>query len=152
MFLALGLIISVIAYFITNEGMSAVLQIMFCAFLLHYMFGKKTTNNKKEKASSFSEYMSMKYGDFRESPKQRRKLTEEEKITLNNRLRKWRKVVSDLESDYWLEAVKLHLKELNTTKGISGEPNYSMMYYQEVRQKLLHEAKGNIYSISIALK
>lgn len=48
MFLALGLIVSAIAYFVTNEGMSSVIQIMLCAFLLDYMFSKKTLIMKKK--------------------------------------------------------------------------------------------------------
>ncbi|HDH7695297.1 TPA: hypothetical protein PJH04_002906 [Escherichia coli] len=154
MFLASGLVLSAIAYFITNEGINSVIFIMLNAFFWHYLFSKSSSSHQEEKEnpSSFSEYMFNKYGYFRESPKNRRKLTDEERVALNNKLSEWNQVINELESNYWLDTVKLHLKELNATKGINSEPNYSMMYYQEVRQKMLHEAKGNIYNTNIALK
>lgn len=150
MFLILGALLSCFAFFVTKEGTQSVIQIMLCAFFLNFIFGKKPDKGDNE-TSSLSDYLYIKYGNFRASPKKNKKLTQEEKEEQNKKLNKWNGILNDLESDYWLESVKSHLRELNERKGMHSEPNYSMMYYQEVRKKLLDDARGNIFLINIRL-
>lgn len=146
MILILG---GVILFLFFLKGISLIhfLSILLLVIFLDRVCSKISSKNDFE-STSLSGYISKKYGYFRESKKDRRKLTEEEKSALKLNLDEWNQKVNNLESEHWLDTVKLHLEEEHSRKGKNSDLNYSMMYCKEVRNRLLKEAKSYIRDIS----
>ncbi|PVZ84191.1 hypothetical protein C9426_24095 [Serratia sp. S1B] len=156
MFILFGLFFSFIAYFITNEGFNAVISIMVCSVFLTFIFEKtsnsSTVNSGTSTPSTFSEHISIKYGHFRESVKERRKLNNEEIMKLTDELNKNNEMAKRLSSDSWLEEVKNHLKKVKSIKGDNSDINYSMTFYQELRCHLMKENEIVVNNIKNRLK
>lgn len=45
MYIAIGLILSLLAYFVTDEGINSVLVIMFCAVIWQKLFFRKKSSS-----------------------------------------------------------------------------------------------------------
>lgn len=142
----LGLIILFI-FILKDVGVIWFFLMLFFLVFIDRVCSKSSRKNDYE-PTSLSGYISKKYGYFRESKKERRKLTEEEKSALKLNLDEWNQKVNNLESEHWLDTVKLHLEEEHSRKEKNNDLNYSMMYYKEVRNRLLKEARGHIHDIT----